>query len=313
MSGVSVKDGVPAKVLVCLKCGLQLSREVAYCPYCGVCQIDNSAPELADHKRADIFHGTENDNIVHALFGRNLEGTEAQIELRDKLSSGSPEAGLPITDHTELAATAVGTETLAGAAEDISTSVQPAAVSNDALRSRVRLIPNWTWVIIGLAFIGIILLSRLPTTPNTTAPVIPSSETLIVNRDDAVVRNSPTASGSEIITKLARGARIAGVWQVGPNNSKWLKMTEGPFQGDYIWEKNLSSTALPVVTQKVDGYLSIAQSSELRDAPDRSATIIEVVKPGLRLYIAYAVTGGWFEIPLSHGGVGYIEPSAFQQ
>ena len=60
------------------------------------------------------------------------------------------------------------------------------------------------------------------------------------------------------------------------------------------------------MTQPVNGYMTVTQLAELRGAPNSSANTIEIVRPGLRLYIAGAVEGSWSEIPLRRGGVGYL-------
>jgi hypothetical protein len=105
---------------------------------------------------------------------------------------------------------------------------------------------------------------------------------------------------------------VVGVWQPQTAATKWLKLTQGPFEGNFIWERNLSSTTPPAMTQPVNNYMTVTQLAQLRDAPSSNANIVEVVRPGLRLYIAGAVEGGWMEIPLRRGGVGYLPAFVLQ-
>lgn len=133
-----------------------------------------------------------------------------------------------------------------------------------------------------------------------------------VTRSNAAVRDRPTAIGSNVVTVLVRGQPLVGIMDAQHSNSNWLSITAGPLKGDFVWGQNVSTVMPPNFSRIINAYMPVTQFSQLRAAPNPTAAIIEVVHPGLRVYVGGEVDGGWMEISLKRGGVGYLPVSSLQ-
>ena len=243
-------------------------------------------------------------NVVRPNFGRGQDSI-AQNEIIDIVTPNvevESHVQLEIVPAVELPLTAV--PLAADAAEPQTITIAP-SVKAAALR------PKW-WLIAAGIVSALAILPMIFSGPHTAGTPSVSVQTLYVTRGDAVVRSAATIQNSEIITTLVRGTPVIGVWETQTTGSKWLRLSQGSFAGDFIWGKNLSATTPPTMTQAVNAYMKVTQLAQLRETPSLSANIVEVVRPGLRIFIAGEVEGGWMEIPLKHGGIGYLPSYVLQ-
>lgn len=122
-----------------------------------------------------------------------------------------------------------------------------------------------------------------------------------------VVRNIPTAIGSQEITRLARGEALQGSWVTGSDGiHQWLKLTVGPYQGDYISAVNLSPIPRPDFVRTIDQDMRLAQPGQLFATTTPGEAPIDALAAGSLVHVAGEVNGGWMEIERRFGGVGYI-------
>lgn len=321
MSEASAKSVLPATLPACARCHQDLARHARFCPFCGSEQSKSSRTGVPVAGEGKIIKGN---------FSRNSEVSPAGSEptLVDATAIPPVTPHSPISDQTPQALVAApasatpsaglcksqpeGTLHRHQAAASRPASAVPqlseTAIPGKRRKSRRRLL-----LLVIILLFGVWGLVRLVPPPSrvSTTPTERVS-TFYVTRDDATVRNAPTAIGSDVITKLARGVIVTGIWIRSAAGSKWLKLSAGPFKGDYVWERSVSDKVRPSLIQSIDGYMSVNQVVQLRSAPDLSGAVLQNVRPGVRLYVYGSVEGGWLEIPLRHGGVGYLPPSAFQ-
>src|SRR6185312_1820150 len=131
-----------------------------------------------------------------------------------------------------------------------------------------------------------------------------SIATLYASRT-AIVRNAPTTIGSQEIARLSRGNSVEGSWVSGADSSSsWLKVSSGPYAGDFVSGVNLSTAPRPDVERWFDSDFATKQTAQLHEQPDASSAVIDTLNAGLTVHIATEVTGGWWEIQRRMGGVG---------
>ena len=315
MSELSVKSTVQAVDCSCTACMAQTPRPVAYCPNCGLSQRKPAASPNADLE-SPVAETVTDDNVIRAVFGKPNEPdtTDKACEPAEPPAPEEEAKCSPDLMQTEQSASSELQDTpQSGAAAELPPVTDKPCDTETQQQSGSKSKSKHKWLIAAAAVVGLILLLRsIPSSQPAAGTDAASPITVYVTRDDAAVRDQPKATGSQLVTNLARGTSLTGTWQSGPLSSKWLKIVGSQYQGDYVWERNVSANALPNVVQKVDGYLTTTQRAELRDSPTPGGNVVATARAGVRLYIAYAVDGGWYEVPLRRGGVGYVQPSAFQ-
>ncbi len=127
---------------------------------------------------------------------------------------------------------------------------------------------------------------------------------------DANVRERPTAQGTGIKNKIARGTRVTGKMQTGEDGkSLWLKLADG---SGYVGAVNLSGTEPPTLSRLFnDGEWYPTRPIELRAAPNMSSVVLDTAPLGTPLILAGLTDTGFAEAKLKKGGVGYFLASGF--
>jgi hypothetical protein len=144
------------------------------------------------------------------------------------------------------------------------------------------------------------------------APEAASSVFLYATRA-AAVRDAPTSSGSATLAQLKRGDRVSGTIVTGADGkSSWLTIESGPGAGGFVSAANMADSPRPALVQAIGQARMLVQGAALHAAPDASAATIDTLSPGIAVYAAAEVEGGWIEIQRRAGGVGYIRKEAFE-
>lgn len=266
----------------CARCGRVPARSVSCCPFCGA----SSKPAADEQPSADPEIA---GNVIRANFGDGVP--EHPPQKPENAPIGAPE-------HLPSLPTP--------AQKDDGSAAAPVA--------RPAPLPVGTKRRILLAVAGGLLLAltiaMLPTRHNSPAPPEPAAVTVFALRSDTSVRDAPTTVSSNVTSKLERGTVVTGIWQPGSNGrASWLKITSGPHQGNFVWERNLSTSPPPALVAEIADFRTTAVASTVHAAPDSSAPILENVRSGLRIFVTGEVAGGWIEIPMKRGGLGYIPAS----
>lgn len=121
---------------------------------------------------------------------------------------------------------------------------------------------------------------------------------------DANVRTRPTATGTSIVIKLPRGAKVSGAMQiVEDGTSRWFKLAGGGF----ISAVNLADIAPPPLAMMLgDADWYSPGEIQIRALPDDNSAVIETVQPGTHLVVAGITQNNFAEMKLNKGGVGYV-------
>lgn len=137
----------------------------------------------------------------------------------------------------------------------------------------------------------------------TTAKVSEDTAWYVVA--DANVRDKPTAGGSTVTGKIARGTKLDGALEIGlDGKSQWLKLADG---SGYIGAVNLSTSEPPKLSKVMnDQKWTASRTIELRAQPDTSSPLLETVESGGLITLAGLTDTGFVEAKLPKGGVGYF-------
>ncbi len=176
---------------------------------------------------------------------------------------------------------------------------------------------NALLVALGLLAAGALTFWMIYARAPRNQPSTPLAETAVVIVQEyaarsVVVRNIPTTIGSQEITRLARGEALQGNWVTGSDGvHQWLKLTVGPYQGDYISAVNLSPIPRPSLIRIVNQDMRLAQPGQIFATTTPGEAAIDTLAAGTLVHVAGEVDGGWMEIERRLGGVGYIPSTDF--
>ncbi len=122
---------------------------------------------------------------------------------------------------------------------------------------------------------------------------------------DANIRDSATAQGSNIVTKLLRGTQVGGIMQIGTDGeSRWFKLGDGR---GYIGAVNLSAVEPPKLAAILnDREWFPTGDLMLRASPSDSAAVLETIAAGTKVALAGLTENNFVEVKRPKGGVGYI-------
>lgn len=122
---------------------------------------------------------------------------------------------------------------------------------------------------------------------------------------DANIRDKATTQGSTILGKLPRGSAASGQLVAGEDGtSQWLKLDEGK---GFVAFANLSEFEPPQIVKSLDDKIWAADRPiEIWAQPDTASTLLDRVGTGTPLTLAGLTAGGFIEVKLKQGGVGYI-------
>lgn len=125
---------------------------------------------------------------------------------------------------------------------------------------------------------------------------------------NANIRDKATAQGTQIVGKIARGTRVAGVMEVGVDGlSQWLKLDDGR---GYVSAVNLSSNEPPKLIRFMDKAKALTMGASLYALPDESSAMLQTLASGASLQVVGLTEGGFAEVLMPKGGVGYLPPAA---
>lgn len=126
------------------------------------------------------------------------------------------------------------------------------------------------------------------------------------NREVRVRRAPGTASPA--FGSLKRGELVRGVQVRGPSGEgAWIRVEAGQFAGGYAWIKNFSTAERPVLILTAGRSRKLAGARSIYAEPDLTSTVLVSVGAGAPVTLAGLTTGGWWELALDGGGVGYVE------
>lgn len=122
---------------------------------------------------------------------------------------------------------------------------------------------------------------------------------------DANIRDSATAEGSNVVTKLLRGKKVNGLMQLGVDGeSHWFKLTDGR---GFVGATNLGSAAPPELSRVFDNMpWNVEGSTELLANPEVGSLIVASLANGEGATLAGVTKNGYAEVKLKQGGVGYF-------
>jgi hypothetical protein len=136
------------------------------------------------------------------------------------------------------------------------------------------------------------------------------AKTLYVNRL-LHLRSAPGATGSAVLGDLHRGDTVTGIVITGSDGvTQWLKISGNGQPDRFVWAKNLSPTRRPPLSSNTEADLLFANQAAALAEPNSAAPVIETEAAGATVHETGEVAGGWYEIELARGGVGYVLKSS---
>jgi uncharacterized membrane protein (GlpM family) len=138
-----------------------------------------------------------------------------------------------------------------------------------------------------------------------TDPAITGQETSLYIIADANVRDRATAQGSNVVTKIPRGAAITGTMEIGADQtSAWFKLADGR---GYIGGVNLSPKQPPALAKTfADMKWNVETGTDVLESPTPGSAVVARLNFGDQTTIAGVTANGYAEVKRSRGGVGYF-------
>jgi len=144
--------------------------------------------------------------------------------------------------------------------------------------------------------------------PSPVKPPAPVVVTLYVTRQTNV---RPDIQAREIGT-VERGEVLRGVIQGGGDGDRWLRVSEGPHQGRWVWAGNLSPNPRPALIEWLDGAHQVLRPGVLRREGQDGQFVEQDVQIGDRLTLLAYVADDQVEVQMEGGGVGYLPAQVFR-
>ncbi|MBN8527614.1 MAG: hypothetical protein J0M36_00085 [Caulobacterales bacterium] len=144
--------------------------------------------------------------------------------------------------------------------------------------------------------------------PSPVKPPPPVVVTLYVTRQTNV---RPDVRAREIGT-VERGEVLRGVIQGGGDGDRWLRVSEGPHQGRWVWAGNLSPSPRPALIERLDGAHQVLRPGVLRREGQDGRFVEHGVQIGDRLTLLAYVADDQVEVQMEGGGVGYLPAQVFR-
>lgn len=187
-------------------------------------------------------------------------------------------------------------------------TVPPLIVKSASSFSKV-----WPWAVMGISLFLALLIGRSFEGSHSNKPDAPSEPTLYYATGTANVRDTPDGKGA-FKGALSRNATVNGLLVGGLNSTTpWLKITDGPYTGNYVWSRNLSTNLRPVLKPLRHKRLVVVNAGEVRVEPNADAALAAVpnLSKGQVVLAAGMTADGWIEVQFASGGVGYVPSSMF--
>ena len=140
------------------------------------------------------------------------------------------------------------------------------------------------------------------TTSGAPATVINPRVSLFVAAD-ANVRDKPTVSGSNVVSKLKRGSEVKGDIVAGAKGDQWLKL-EG--QEAYVSMINLMKDAPAILVSTSSTDATIKTRCSVLARAESGAPVKVTLDPGAKIKVTGLTEGGFAEFALPRGGSGYV-------
>ncbi len=269
-----------ARELACPQCGAAFTKALKFCPHCGAKQNANDSQEPLAQQTAPVVSGSAVDPTLQT----RTSAVPPADAVEPKTAQFFTTAGEmePVAFKEQWAA-------LTGFVRGIPFNVRVAAVGGLVVVAAITLV-------IAVGF-------HRSTTPGTT---------LYVTRNDAVVRDAPTSTGNEI-GRLTRGAMVEGAWKTDETGqTNWFRLGTGSMAGGYLWTKNLTSSPPPVIVKWQQSTRTVLRAAALHADPAANSSVLQQINPAMTVFVVGEVAGGWYEILLKRGGVGYLYGDAFE-
>ncbi len=144
-----------------------------------------------------------------------------------------------------------------------------------------------------------------PPLENATAAV--GIEKTMYTIASANLRDRATSQGSSVVGKLPRGTQVSGVLELGEDGtSSWFKIAES---GQYVSAINLSEIEPPALARSLNKAWYAGADTPILAKPQQSAPVLMTAAPGTKLQLVGLTAGGFAEVLLEKGGVGYFDAS----
>lgn len=167
----------------------------------------------------------------------------------------------------------------------------------------------WGGVAAVLAAVFFLLVKCTGVGPTTDVkPPAPVVVTLYVTRQTNV---RPDVNAREVGT-VERGDILRGVVQGGDGGDRWLRVSDGPHQGRWVWAGNLSPNPRPALIERLDGVQQVLRPGVLRREGQDGRFVEQAVQIGDRLTLLAYVAGDQVEVQMDGGGVGYLPAQVFR-
>jgi hypothetical protein len=296
--------------LACAACERKLPRRVRFCPYCAAEQVE----------KAPTASPKTEDNVIVAEFGfRDVEQSPPPTPPPPAPAPPPPAPAEPVAhDRPKASANTAPSPPSPPVAEQKSASPTSAPTHQEPVARPLGNRKGFIVFYAALFLLAVLVLISLLGGPRqvpaqSPAPVVAAPVTLYALRDDTVVRSQPTAIGSYSPGNLHRGDPVTGEWQAANTAGyRWLKITSGQWTGDYVWDRNLAESPPPALVTTFNTFETTGALTDVYPRPDLSATKLQTVSPGRRIFVSGEIEGGWYEIRLRRGGVGYALAADFK-
>lgn len=199
-------------------------------------------------------------------------------------------------------------------------------VPDDVIRRKPKEPGPLRWIVGGL--IGLLILvilshcigggpqddgTDIPPEATAAAEAPASAEVVSPAQIAYVVRTTSVLAVADrtgrIIGELRRGQNVAGRF-VGQDSDPWFQIEEGAYQGNFLSGDNLALTPPPTLFGR-PGSRTVVRNENIRFGPVADGQVLDWVTRGEALEVTGEIEGGWVEVLMPRGGVGYVPIQAF--
>ncbi|MGH7490315.1 MAG: hypothetical protein ACREMY_32610, partial [bacterium] len=262
----------------CLRCGNVIQHAVAFCPYCGIQFVVQTAAPTSAPPSPPV----------------------PASKMKETPQQAPPPAAASTTVITpQEVPLAPKTPQL----QQKASTLPPAAAKNKLVR---YVFPALVLVILALVFLPQLGQKSQQDTQSSAGDPAVQSITRYVNRADASARAGTSASERNL-GPLRRGDEVHGVWVSSKTGYQWLQLTDGPHAGGYIFGPSLSVDPRLPCSETLELYAEPMHDAQIYSAANPSSLTVGSIAAHKSVYAACRVEADWIEIRLAHGGVGYSQ------
>ncbi len=272
----------------CEKCGAAMTDAATFCTVCGA-----EAPVLAQVDRTEPAMSTGGAKFCVSC------GSSIAPDAKFCANCGTPVGQAPAG---QAAAPVIPPQR-------VPEPGQPDADVQSGTRNRTLIIGAMA---AGVLFVAILFwinrynwLGLEPPVENAAAAS--DIETTMYTIASANLRDRATSQGSSIVGKLPRGSKVSGVLELGEDGiSNWFQIAES---GHFVSAVNLSEVAPPSLARSLNKAWYAGADMPILSRPQPGAAVLMTAAPGTKLQLVGLTAGGFAEVLLEKGGVGYFDAS----